>query len=122
MTKLSLLISIRLRDTPLHMMICRKSKIEYAKGLLRKEFYTKELGLARKILGMESVRDRGSRTLKVSHSGYVHKILNNYKVDNGKSISMPSGAHFKVSLKDRPSSDWDVERMSEVPYTNAYCR
>ncbi|GJV77739.1 ribonuclease H-like domain-containing protein [Tanacetum coccineum] len=36
-----------------------KSEIEYTKGLLRKEFDMKELGHARKILGMEIVRDRG---------------------------------------------------------------
>ncbi|GKB78199.1 retrotransposon protein, putative, ty1-copia subclass [Tanacetum coccineum] len=95
-----------------------KSEIEYTKGLLRKEFDMKELGPARKILGMEIVRDRGSRTLKVSQSGYVQKILNNYRVDNGKSVSVPLGAHFKVSLKDCPSNDWDVERMSKVPYEN----
>ncbi|GJX33968.1 retrotransposon protein, putative, ty1-copia subclass [Tanacetum coccineum] len=96
-----------------------KSEIEYTKGLLRKKFDIKELGPARKILGMEIVSDRGSRILKVSQSGYVQKILNNYRVDNGKSISVPLGAHFKVSLKDCPSSDWDVERMSKVPYANA---
>ncbi|GKB81391.1 retrotransposon protein, putative, ty1-copia subclass, partial [Tanacetum coccineum] len=95
-----------------------KSEIEYTKGLLRKEFDIKELGPARKILGMEIVRDRGSRTLKVSQSGYVQKILNNYRVDNGKSVSVPLGAHFKVPLKDCPSCDWDVERMSKVPYVN----
>ncbi|GJX16818.1 retrovirus-related pol polyprotein from transposon TNT 1-94 [Tanacetum coccineum] len=95
-----------------------KSEIEYTKRLLRKEFDMKELGPARKILGVKIVRDRGSRTLKVSQSGYVQKILNNYKVDNGKSVSMPLGAHFKVSLKDCPSSDWDVERMSKVTYAN----
>ncbi|GJS53994.1 retrotransposon protein, putative, ty1-copia subclass [Tanacetum coccineum] len=95
-----------------------KSEIEYTKGLLRKEFDMKELGPTRKILGMEIVRDMGSRTLKVSQSGYVQKNLNNYRVDNGKSVSVPLEAHFKVSLKDCPSSDWDVERMSKVPYAN----
>ncbi|GJX82283.1 retrotransposon protein, putative, ty1-copia subclass [Tanacetum coccineum] len=35
-----------------------KSEIEYTKGLLRKEFDMKELGLARKILGMKIVRDK----------------------------------------------------------------
>ncbi|GKC90446.1 retrotransposon protein, putative, ty1-copia subclass [Tanacetum coccineum] len=73
-----------------------KSEIEYTKGLLRKEFDMKELGPVRKILGMEIIRDRGSRTLKVSQSGYVHKILNNYIIDNGKSVFVPLGAHFKV--------------------------
>ncbi|GJX23943.1 retrovirus-related pol polyprotein from transposon TNT 1-94 [Tanacetum coccineum] len=95
-----------------------QSEIEYTKGLLRKEFDMKELGPAKKILGMEIARDRGSRTLKVSQLGYVQKILNNYRMDNGKSVSMPLGAHFKVSLKDCPLNDWDVERMSKVPYAN----
>nr|GEU44450.1 hypothetical protein [Tanacetum cinerariifolium] len=40
-------------------------------------------------------------------------------VDNGKSVSVTLGAHFKVSLKDYPSNDCDVERMSKVPYVNA---
>ncbi|GJU97609.1 zinc finger, CCHC-type containing protein [Tanacetum coccineum] len=65
-----------------------KSEIEYTKGLMRKEFDMKKMGAARKILCM--------------------KI----------SVSVPLGAHFKVSLNDCPSSDWDVERMSKVPYAN----
>nr|GFB81259.1 hypothetical protein [Tanacetum cinerariifolium]GFB81362.1 hypothetical protein [Tanacetum cinerariifolium] len=82
------------------------------------EFDMKELGLARKILRMEIIRDRGSRTLKVSQLGYMQKILNNHRVNNGKSVFVPLGAHFMVSLKDYPSSDWDVERMSKVSYDN----
>nr|GEY15600.1 retrotransposon protein, putative, Ty1-copia subclass [Tanacetum cinerariifolium] len=81
--------------------------------------YFKEFAPDRKILGMEIVRDRGSRTLKVSQSGYVQKIMNNYRVDNSKSVSMPLGAHFKVSLKDCLSNDWDVEIISKVSYANA---
>ncbi|GJS23120.1 retrotransposon protein, putative, ty1-copia subclass [Tanacetum coccineum] len=65
--------------------------------------YFKKFAPARKILGMEIVRDRSSRTLKVSQSGYVQKILNNYRVDNGKLVSMPLGAPFIVSLKDYAS-------------------
>ncbi|GJS97831.1 retrovirus-related pol polyprotein from transposon TNT 1-94 [Tanacetum coccineum] len=41
-----------------------------------------------------------------------------FEVDNGKSVSVPFGAHMKVSLKDCLSSDWDVERMSKVKYVN----
>nr|GEZ41290.1 pre-mRNA-splicing factor SLU7-like [Tanacetum cinerariifolium] len=48
-------------ENPDDMLIACKSKseIEYTKGLLRKEFDMKELGPARKILGMEIVKDRG---------------------------------------------------------------
>ncbi|GKB23452.1 retrotransposon protein, putative, ty1-copia subclass [Tanacetum coccineum] len=54
-----------------------------------------------------------------TQSGYVSKILNNFRIDNGKSVKMPLGGHFKLSLKDCPVKDCDVERMSKVPYANA---
>ncbi|GKC73854.1 hypothetical protein Tco_1119737, partial [Tanacetum coccineum] len=40
-------------------------------------------------------------------------------IDNGKSVKRPLGGHFKLSLKDCPVRDCDVERMSQVPYANA---
>nr|GEV97694.1 retrovirus-related Pol polyprotein from transposon TNT 1-94 [Tanacetum cinerariifolium] len=36
-----------------------------------------------------------------------------------KSVKMPLGGHFKLSLKDCLVRDCDVERMSKVPYANA---
>ncbi|GJZ27269.1 retrotransposon protein, putative, ty1-copia subclass, partial [Tanacetum coccineum] len=73
------------------MLIACKSKAEIGstKSLLKKEFDMKELGEAKKIL------------------------------DNGKSVKMPLDGHFKLSLKDCPVRDCDVERMSKVPYANA---
>ncbi|GJS45399.1 retrovirus-related pol polyprotein from transposon TNT 1-94 [Tanacetum coccineum] len=47
------------------------------------------------------------------------KELGEAKIDNGKSVKMPLGGHFKMSLKDCPVRDYDVERMSKVPYANA---
>nr|GEU71590.1 retrovirus-related Pol polyprotein from transposon TNT 1-94 [Tanacetum cinerariifolium] len=79
----------------------------------------KELGEAKKILGIEIVRDRSRKILRVSQSGYLFKILNNFIIDNGKSVKMSLGGHFKLSLKDCPVRDCDVERMSKVLYANA---
>ncbi|GJU30249.1 retrotransposon protein, putative, ty1-copia subclass, partial [Tanacetum coccineum] len=103
------------------MLIACKSKAEIGstKSLLKKEFDMKELGEAKKILGMEIVRDQSRKILRVSQSGYVSKILNNFRIDNGKSVKMPLGGHFKLSLKDCPVRDCDVKRMSKVPYANA---
>nr|GEY05453.1 retrovirus-related Pol polyprotein from transposon TNT 1-94 [Tanacetum cinerariifolium] len=42
-----------------------------------------------------------------------------YVPDNRKSVQVPLGGHFKLSLKDWPIRDYDVEKMSKVPYTNA---
>ncbi|GKF27784.1 hypothetical protein Tco_0094126 [Tanacetum coccineum] len=47
---------------------------------------------------------------------YISKILNNFRIDNGKSVQMPLGGHFKLSLKDCPVRDCDVKRMSKVSY------
>nr|GEY23974.1 retrotransposon protein, putative, Ty1-copia subclass [Tanacetum cinerariifolium] len=83
-----------------------------------KELDMKELGPARKILGMEIVMNRGSRTLKVSQSGYVHKITNNFRVDNRKSVSVPLGAHFKhVFGESRDQANHvDVDSFVDVDY------
>nr|GEW93023.1 retrovirus-related Pol polyprotein from transposon TNT 1-94 [Tanacetum cinerariifolium] len=75
-----------------------KAEIGSTKSLLKKEFDMKELEEAKKILSMEIVRDQ-------SH--------------NGKSVKMSLGGHFKLSLKDCPVMDCDVERMSKVSYANA---
>nr|GFD22342.1 retrovirus-related Pol polyprotein from transposon TNT 1-94 [Tanacetum cinerariifolium] len=79
----------------------------------------KELEEAKKILGMKIIRDRSRKILRVSQSGYVSKILNNFRIDNGKLVQMPLGGYFKLSLKDCPVKDCDVERMSKVPYANS---
>ncbi|GJT63916.1 retrotransposon protein, putative, ty1-copia subclass [Tanacetum coccineum] len=52
--------------------------------------------------------------LKVSQSGYVQKILNNYRMDNGKSVSVPLGALLKVSLKDIVPSNICVMMLAFV--------
>ncbi|GKB48936.1 retrotransposon protein, putative, ty1-copia subclass [Tanacetum coccineum] len=103
------------------MLIACKSKADIGstKSLLKKEFDMKELEEAKKMLGMEIVRDQSRKIMRVSQSGYISKILNNFRIDNGKSVQMPLGGHFKLSLKDCPVRDCDVERMSKVPYANA---
>nr|GEV22883.1 retrovirus-related Pol polyprotein from transposon TNT 1-94 [Tanacetum cinerariifolium] len=103
------------------MLIACKSKAEIGstKSLLKREFDKKDLGEAKKILGMEIVRDQSRKILRVSQSGYISMILNNFRIDNRKSVQMPLGGHFKLSLKDCPIRDYDVERMSKVPYVNA---
>nr|GEV70613.1 hypothetical protein [Tanacetum cinerariifolium] len=103
------------------MLIDCKSKAEIGstKYLLKKEFDMKDLKKAKKILGMEIVRDRSRKILKVSQFRYVFKILNNFRIDNEKSVKIPLGEHFKLSLKDCSVRDYVVERMSKVPYANA---
>ncbi|GJS69694.1 retrovirus-related pol polyprotein from transposon TNT 1-94 [Tanacetum coccineum] len=96
-----------------------KLRLGLTKSLRKNKFDIKELGEAKKILGMEIVRDRSRKILRVSQFGYISKILNNFRIDNGKSVKMPLGGHFKLSLKDGPVRDCDVEMMSKVPHAKA---
>nr|GEW57246.1 RNA-directed DNA polymerase, eukaryota, reverse transcriptase zinc-binding domain protein [Tanacetum cinerariifolium] len=68
-----LLVKIVLND----MLIACKSKAEIGstKSLLKKEFDMKEPGEAKKILGMEIVRDRSRKILRVSQSGWELNVL-----------------------------------------------
>jgi hypothetical protein len=74
------------------MLIAAKDKSEIAKlkAQLSKEFEMKDLGAAKKILGMEITRDRKSGKLYLSQRGYLC-----------------------------PQSDHEIEYMSRVPYSNA---
>nr|GEV59570.1 retrovirus-related Pol polyprotein from transposon TNT 1-94 [Tanacetum cinerariifolium] len=88
------------------MLITHKSKDEIGstKSFLKKEFDMKELGEAKKIIGIKIIKDWSRKILRVSQSEYVSKILNNFRIDNWKLVKMPLGGHFELSLKDCPVS------------------
>ena len=70
------------------MLIVAKSMIEVnkLKILLRKEFDMKNLGAAKKILGMEIRKDRDARKLWLSQKGYVEHVLEVFNMNNAKSV------------------------------------
>nr|GEU64800.1 hypothetical protein [Tanacetum cinerariifolium] len=110
-------------------LIARKSKAEIGstKSLLKKEFDIKELGEAKKTVGVEIVRDQSRKILRVSQSEYVYKILNNSRIDIEKSVKMPLCGHFKLSLKDYPKKQLRknlFQRRNETrKYSNlCYCK
>ncbi|KAG8497424.1 hypothetical protein CXB51_008733 [Gossypium anomalum] len=81
------------------MLIAAKDKgeIRKVKAQLSEEFEMKDLGPAKKILGMEILRDRKS----------------------AKPVSTPLAAHFRLSSALSPQSDDEIEYMSHVPYSSA---
>ncbi|GJY45790.1 retrovirus-related pol polyprotein from transposon TNT 1-94 [Tanacetum coccineum] len=90
----------------------RKAGIGSTKSLLKNDFDMKELEEAKKILSMEIVRDRSRKILRVSQSGYGSKILNNFRIDNGKSVKKPLGVHLKLSVEDCLLGIVDFEDVS----------
>ncbi|KAL4347437.1 hypothetical protein GQ457_17G004910 [Hibiscus cannabinus] len=66
------------------------------KALLSQEFDLKDLGPAKKILGMEIHRDRSSRKLWLSQQIYVEKVLDRFGMSNAKPVSTPLANQFKL--------------------------
>ncbi|KAE8705298.1 Mitogen-activated protein kinase kinase kinase YODA [Hibiscus syriacus] len=88
------------------------------KTLLSQEFDMKDLGAAKKILGMEICRDRDSWRLWLSQWGYVEKMLERFAMSSTKPVSTPLANHFKLSSEQCPKTDKEAEDMAKVLYSN----
>ena len=78
----------------------------------------KDLGAAKKILGMEITRDKKSGLLFLSQYNYINKVLHRFNMHDAKPVSTPIAPHFKLSAARCPSSNEDVEYMSKVSYSS----
>ncbi|KAG8499626.1 hypothetical protein CXB51_006086 [Gossypium anomalum] len=103
------------------MLIAAKDKgeIRKVKAQLSEEFEMKDLGPAKKILGMEILRDRKASKLYLSQKGYIEKLLCRFNMRSAKPVSTPLAAHFRLSSALSPQSDDEIEYMSHVPYSSA---
>ncbi|KAL9859240.1 putative RNA-directed DNA polymerase [Arabidopsis thaliana] len=95
-----------------------KSIVQELKLLLSKEFEMKDLGDAKKILGMEITRDREAGILSLSQEAYVKKVLRSTHMDQSKPVSTPIGVHFKLRAATEEEYKNQFERMRFVPYAN----
>jgi hypothetical protein len=86
------------------------------KAQLSSEFDMKDLGAARKILGMEIGSDRKSGLLFLSHHNYIQKVLHRFNMHDSNPVSTPIALHFKLSSDQCPAKDEDLKYMSKVPY------
>jgi hypothetical protein len=96
-----------------------KSLIDELKAQLSHEFDMKDLGSAKKILGMEIQRDRHAGTLFLSQKSYIEKVLEKYNLSNCKSVATPFASHFKLSSRQCPVTEDEKEYMAHIPYSNA---
>jgi len=79
----------------------------------------KDLGEAKKILGMEITRDRGSARLWLSQENYVLKMLERFNMVEVRLVTTPLTGHFKLSLKQCPQLLKEEEEMFRVLYASA---
>ncbi|GAB2269654.1 hypothetical protein Dimus_038780 [Dionaea muscipula] len=95
------------------------SLIEKFKHKLNSEFDMKDLGHAKKILGMEIERDRKLGELKLHQTSYIKRVCSKFKIDNSKPVSLPLAGHFILSKLQSPKTDSEKLKMESVPYLNA---
>lgn len=103
------------------MLVASKNKqeIRLLKEKLNQVFEMKDLGCAKKILGMEIRRDRSNFTLEMSQMGYVEKVLKLFQMEQAKSVKTPLGAHFNLKSATEDELKDQEEFMRSVPYANA---
>lgn len=103
------------------MLVACKSmeRIKDLKQQLSSRFEIKYLGAARRILGIDIVRDRKECVLMLFQEGYLEKVLRTYNMENSKPVNTPMGVHFKLASATKEEVIVNSEYMRSVPYCNA---
>ena len=105
-------------------MICwwhvkKRVEINRLKSQLSSEFEMKDLGEAKKILGMEIARDRVKGTIHLTQKQHLTKVLQRFGIDSKtKPVSTPLASHFKLSSLLSPCTDEEREYMAHIPYAS----
>ena len=94
------------------------AEINKVKADLMSNFEMKDLGEARKILGINIHRDKGSKKLWLLQTDYIEKVLKRFKMDNAKAASTPLSQSFKLSKEQAPKSMQDAKQMESIPYAS----
>jgi hypothetical protein len=89
------------------------------KKKLANSFAMKDLGVAKKILGMRITRDRKNQKLTLSQGEYTEKVLERFRMQNAKPVNTPLASHFKLTKEMCPKTQEEIEYMSRVPYSLA---
>ncbi|KAL0433142.1 UNVERIFIED_CONTAM: Retrovirus-related Pol polyprotein from transposon TNT 1-94, partial [Sesamum latifolium] len=86
---------------------------------LCKTFEMKDLGNAKKILGMTIDRDRKSSTIFLNQKTYVKSVLEKFSMNTAKATSVSLATHFQLSKNQCPKSNSEKKHIERVPYSNA---
>jgi hypothetical protein len=78
--------------------------INVLKKKLANSFVMKDLGAAKKILGMRITRDKRNRKLTLSQGEYTKKVLERFRMQNAKPVSTPLASHFKLTKEMCPKT------------------
>jgi len=103
------------------MLIASKSRptIDKLTKDLSSKFEMKDLGEAKKILGMEIERDRKSDKISLTQKGYLQKVLQSFNINSDtKSVSTLLAPHFKLKATMSPTTVEERKYMTCVSYAS----
>jgi len=93
--------------------------IDALKKELSIKFEMKDLGAAKKILGIEIIIDREAGVLWLSQESYLNKVLKTFNMLESKPALTPLGAHLKMKSATEEKLSTEEEYMKSVPYSSA---
>ena len=95
------------------------NRVKQMKEILRSEFDMKDLGSARKILGINISRDRTENSVFISQKNYLQKLVSKFSLKGAKPARQPMTGQFHLSKNQCPTTPTDLEYMEKVPYSSA---
>ena len=90
------------------------------KSWLAKQFDMKDLGEANYILGIKLLRDRKNKTLALSQTVYIDKIMARFSMKNFKTGLLPFRHGITFSKDQSPKTSEEIEKMRRVPYAKVW--
>ncbi|CAA7029323.1 unnamed protein product [Microthlaspi erraticum] len=102
------------------MLIASKSKsdIKVLKAMLSAEFEMKDLGPARRILGMDIIRDNKRGVLVLSQEAYLQKLLKTFSMWDCREVQTPLGSHIKLQALTPQQEVEQAREMDKIPYAS----
>ncbi|WVY97343.1 hypothetical protein V8G54_029494 [Vigna mungo] len=94
-------------------------EIRSLKQQLSKEFDMKDLGPAKRILGMQITRDKQKCILQLSQVEYINRVLQRFNMRDAKAVSTPLASHFRLSKEQSPQTEKEKDSMAKIPYASA---
>ena len=103
------------------MLIASKSRVEIntLKTLLKTEFDMKDLGAARRILGMDIFREKDKGLLVLSQERYLRKVLKAFNMEESREVQTPIGSQFKLKALSKKEAEEQAVEMEDIPYASA---
>src|SRR4030067_3506569 len=95
-----------------------KEEIGKLKEKLNGEFEMEDLSSAKRVIGIDIIRNREKGELFLSQASYLKKVVERFRMSNSKVVSTPLGHHTKLSIKQCPQSEDEKKVMESTPYAS----